>query len=72
MDDLKIVEDENARVKIMAGRYEGARGPVNGTYLDPVYLDVAIKPGGAFTCQLSGKDTVFLPLLEGRLLDGRL
>lgn len=68
VNDLKIVEDENAHVKIMAGQFKGIRGPVSGTYVDPVYLDVTIKPGGMFTYQLPEEDTVFLLLLEGRLM----
>jgi hypothetical protein len=68
--DLRIVEDENVHVKIMAGQYEGIRGPVSGTFVDPVYLDVAIKPGGTFTYQLPEDDTVFLLFLEGRLVIG--
>ena len=70
VDDLKIVEDANAHVKVMAGQYGGARGPVSGTYVDPVYLDVTINLGGTFTYQLPEEDTVFLLLLEGRLMIG--
>jgi hypothetical protein len=65
MNDLKIVEDENVHVKIMAGEYGGQKGPVSGTYVEPVYLDVSIKPGGNFSYLLPEEDTVFLLLLEG-------
>jgi hypothetical protein len=67
VDDLKIVEDENVHVKIMAGEYAGQRGAVSGTYVDPVYLDISIKPSGVFSYRLPEEDTVFLLLLVGSL-----
>ncbi|MBM3136864.1 MAG: pirin family protein [Chloroflexi bacterium] len=70
VDDLMIVEDGNVHVKVIAGIYDGQKGPVRGTYVDPVYLDVTIKPSGTFTYQLPEEDTVFLLLLEGSLRIG--
>jgi redox-sensitive bicupin YhaK (pirin superfamily) len=70
VDDLKIVEDGNVHVKVMAGEFGGQRGAVSGTYVDPVYLDVTIKPSGTFVYQLPEEDTVFLLLLEGGLQIG--
>jgi len=63
--DLEIIEDGHVKVKVMSGEYGGARGPVKGTYVDPVYLDVTIKPGGKFEYSLPEEDSVFLMLLEG-------
>jgi hypothetical protein len=51
----------------MAGEYAGQRGAVSGTYVDPVYLDISIKPSGVFSYRLPEEDTVFLLLLVGSL-----
>jgi len=65
VNDLKIVENEDVHVKIMAGEYGGQKGPVSGTYVDPVYLDITVKSNGIFSYRLPNEDTVFLLLLEG-------
>ena len=67
VDDLKIVEDKNVHIKVMAGEYGGQKGPISGTYVDPVYMDITIKPSGEFSNTLPEEDTVFLLLLEGNL-----
>ena len=71
--DLAVYEDEQLLVKVIAGTFKGKKGPVSGTYVDPMYMDVAVKPGGSFEPDLPEGDTVLLLLLEGgvRFPDGK-
>lgn len=65
VDDLKIVEDDDVHVKLIAGSYGGEKGPVSGTYVDPFYFDITIKSTGRFVLELPAEEKVFLLLLEG-------
>jgi len=71
--DLAIYEDDQIAAKVIAGSFKGKTGAVKGTFVDPVYMDVAIKPNGNFETALPEIDTAFLLLLEGeiRFPDGK-
>ncbi len=45
---IPIVERKHARVRVVAGEYEGVRGPVTEIAAQPLYLDVSLNPGAAF------------------------
>jgi quercetin 2,3-dioxygenase len=38
----EVVDDDGTRVRVIAGRFWGKRGPVQATAADPVYLDVFV------------------------------
>ena len=65
--DLAIVEDDQRLVKVIAGSFKGKKGPVSGTYVDPVYMDVTLKPGGNFEPDLPESETALLLMLEGAI-----
>ena len=66
-NDLAVVVEEGLTVRIIAGSFGGKQGPVQGTYVDPVYLDVSLSSKGHFEMEIPEKDTVFLLLLEGSI-----
>jgi redox-sensitive bicupin YhaK (pirin superfamily) len=47
-DSIKEVEEENLKVRVMAGTYKGVKGPVAITN-PSLILDVQLKPGGNFS-----------------------
>ncbi|MBN2047672.1 MAG: pirin family protein [Anaerolineaceae bacterium] len=63
--DLAVYEDEMMEVKVIAGTFRGKTGPVSGTFVDPMYLDLSLRPGGTFEMEIDGDETVFLLFLEG-------
>ena len=65
--DLAIYEDDDVLVRVIAGEYKGKKGPVKGTYVDPLYFDVEIKPNGTFNMTVAPEETVFLLLVTGEL-----
>jgi redox-sensitive bicupin YhaK (pirin superfamily) len=65
--DLAIAEDDQTHVKVIAGTYKGHSGPVKGTFVDPIYLDVSIHPNGFFEMIISPEEKVFLLLLSGTI-----
>ncbi len=67
VEDLVIYEGEDELVRVLCGTYKGKKGPVSGTFVDPVYLDITLSPSGVFEYILPTEDTVLLLLLEGQI-----
>ncbi|MFI5414708.1 MAG: pirin family protein [Candidatus Lutacidiplasmatales archaeon] len=57
--------DSGTRVKVVAGTYEGAVGPVDQLPVDPTYLDVTVRPGETFTAPTVPGHTTFAYPIEG-------
>ncbi len=66
-DDLAVYEDDDVLLRVICGEYKGKVGPVKGTYVEPFYFDLEIKPGGTFTMKVDPEETVFLLLVQGSL-----
>jgi quercetin 2,3-dioxygenase len=56
---------EGGSVRVIAGAFFGATGPVQGIVTDPVYLDVRLGPGGTFDTGIPEDHTAFLYIYEG-------
>ena len=54
-----------ARVKLIAGGFGGATGPVRAEAVDAHYLDVAVPAGGAFAHRLPEAHNAFAYVFEG-------
>jgi len=57
--------NEKVQVKIISGNVNGTKGPVQDIVTDPEYIDVAIKPNGAFKHPVKEGQTVFAYIFEG-------
>ncbi|MGH8183841.1 MAG: pirin family protein [Rhodanobacteraceae bacterium] len=53
------------KVRVVAGDLFGARGPVDGIAIAPVYLDIALDPGAKLTVPLPGAHSAFAYVFEG-------
>ena len=40
-----LEEDDGSKIKVIAGDYQGVKGPVDGIAVDPHYLDIFVPPG---------------------------
>ena len=56
---------DGTRVRVLAGRFGGAEGPVSAVATEPVYLDVALAPGGRFEHELPEHHAAFVYVYEG-------
>ncbi len=63
--DMPLVEDGGSKVKIIAGEYKEATGPMEEITVQPTYHDVTIKPGGSFYFSTKQEDTVFIYIIYG-------
>ena len=54
-------------VKVLAGAFEGARGPAPARATEPLYLDVALPAEARFEAPVAADKTAFLYVYEGRV-----
>ena len=40
---MSVHKDDNKTIKVIAGKFENAEGPVKGHNVEPVYLDVELN-----------------------------
>ena len=64
--DLPSVEVDGARIRVVAGEAAGVRGPVQDIAARPVYLDVTLAPGAAFSHPIPNGHTAAAYGFEGR------
>jgi len=72
-DDIPVVKDEVATVRVIAGEYKDAKGPVRDLMVTPTYFDISLTAREEFAHKTPSSDTFFVYVFEGRLAvrDGR-
>ena len=66
-EDVKLARDDaTAQVRVIAGSYNGVRGPVGDIAVAPLFLDVLVKPGKTFDLETPAEHTVFAFLIDGK------
>ena len=60
-----VTLENNAQVKVIAGTYGGARGPVVAESTDPTYLDISLPANTIFTHSLPVGHNAFVYVFEG-------
>jgi redox-sensitive bicupin YhaK (pirin superfamily) len=68
--EVPVVPTGSGTVKVLAGEWGGARGPVIGVARSPVYLDVHLKEGASILLDAPADRTAFCYLLNGSTLVG--
>ena len=58
-------KDENITVKVLAGKFKGIEGPIEGIDAEPIFLDVELKSNSEFKFQLDSSFKVFTFLVDG-------
>jgi hypothetical protein len=68
----EVETDDGARVRVVCGSVDGARGPVNGVAAAPVYLDVSVPPTTSFDHGLPEGHSAFAYVMAGTVRFGPL
>jgi len=63
--DIPIVDDANAKVRIIAGNYLNTSGGFSGQYIKADYLDVSIDANKTWSYSSKTDSTLFVYLLNG-------
>lgn len=67
-ENLSIVKEENAIVRVLSGCYKDNIGAVKGDYVKVQYLDVELEPNGVWRYnETPNNETLFLYLIDGSL-----
>lgn len=66
--DVSVIQEKNASVRILSGNYHNNQGAVKGEYVHVQYLDVALEPDIVWSYKETTNDqTLFLYLIDGTL-----
>ncbi|MGA7477117.1 MAG: pirin family protein [Thermoplasmata archaeon] len=66
-DFPEVTTDGGSHVKVIAGSYGGAEGPVKGISVDPTYLDVTVPPGSSLELATNPGYTAFAHAITGNV-----
>ena len=67
-EDVHVVQEKNATIRVLSGNYNGKPGAVKGEYVKVQYLDIALEPDTAWLYKETSNDqTLFLYLIDGTL-----
>tara|TARA_B100000579_G_scaffold381917_1_gene350752 strand:+ start:303 stop:758 length:456 start_codon:yes stop_codon:yes gene_type:complete len=67
---MSIHKDEGKQVKVIAGKFEKAEGPIKGHNVEPVYFDVELNKDKQFHFKLSSTHNSFIYLIKGEIVIG--
>ena len=69
-DAIPLVEKSGLKLRLVAGEFEGVRGPVAEIAAQPLYMDMTLDPGTAFTLPVPAGHSVIAYVFEGEGLFG--
>jgi len=66
-DKMKIHKDKDKQIKVIAGKFEKAEGPVKGHNVEPIYFDVELNKGKKFDFKVPSTHNSFIYLINGEI-----
>ena len=69
-DQMAVHKDADKQIKVIAGKFEKAEGPIKRHNVDPVYFDIELKKGKEFTYEIPSTHNSFIYLIEGEIKIG--
>ena len=69
-DKMSVHKDSDKKVKVIAGKFEKAEGPVKGHNVEPVYFDVELNKDKSFYYLLPSTHNSFVYLIDGEIKIG--
>ena len=71
-DKMSIHKDKDKKIKIIAGKFENAEGPIKGHNVEPVYFDVELNEDKEFDFKLPSSHNTFVYLISGEIEIGTI
>ena len=69
-EQMQVYKDNDKKIKVIAGKFEDAEGPVKGHNVEPVYFDVELEKNKEFNFDLPLMHNSFIYLIEGEIKIG--
>ena len=70
-EQMQTHKDEGKIVKVIAGKFEQAEGPVKKHNVEPIYLDIELKKDKEFNFELPTTHNSFIYLIKGEIKIGK-
>ena len=67
---MQVHKDSEKKIKIIAGKFGEAEGPVKGHNVEPVYFDIELERDKEFNFNISSTHNSFIYLIEGEIKIG--
>ena len=67
---MSVHKDDDKQVKVIAGKFEKAEGPVKGHNVEPIYFDVELNKDKEFSFNLPSAHNSFIYLISGEIYIG--
>jgi redox-sensitive bicupin YhaK (pirin superfamily) len=64
-NQVPIIEKDGAEVRLVAGEFDGVRGPVTEIAIQPLYMDVTLQPGASFELPVPAGHAAYTYVFEG-------
>tara|TARA_Y100000748_G_scaffold266919_1_gene237578 strand:- start:227 stop:1066 length:840 start_codon:yes stop_codon:yes gene_type:complete len=68
--EMSIHKDENKTIKVIAGNFNNAKGPVKNHNIEPIYFDIEIQKQKEFVFDLPATHNSLIYLIEGEISVG--
>ena len=69
-DKMSVYNDGDKQVKVIAGKFEQAEGPIKEHNIKPTYFDVELKKEKEFSYSLPSTHNTFIYLIDGEIKIG--
>ena len=67
---MSLHKDNDKQIKVIAGKFKEAEGPVKGHNVEPIYFDVELKKDKEFNFNLPSTHNTFVYLINGEIKIG--
>ena len=71
-NEMSVHYDEDKKVKVIAGKFENAEGPIKKHNVEPIFFDVELKQNKQFSFSIPKSHNSFVYLVDGRIKIGNL
>ena len=69
-DKMSVHKDSDKQIKVIAGKFQKAEGPIKKHNVEPVYFDVELKEDKEFNFKIPSSHNSFIYLIEGEIKIG--
>ena len=66
-DKMQIHKDNEKKVKVIAGKFKNAKGPIKKHNIEPIYFDIELKKNKIFNLQIPSSHNTFVYLIDGEV-----
>ena len=69
-DKMQVHKDSDKQIKVIAGKFENAEGPIKEHNVEPIYFDIELKKDKDFNIELPLAHNSFIYLIDGEIKIG--